>query len=88
MCLSFRCLGNEYWDSNNGGNYVFQYFAGYQSAAPASSNSPSRAGVPASRPVNASPPGGQNRNHRSHTFSQLSNSPTTAFSDDPWLRYM
>ena len=72
MCLSFRCLGNEYWDSNNGGNYVFQYFAGYQPGSQ-------------SRPLAASP--SDSRQQQSHTFSQLSNSPTT-FSDDPWLRYM
>ena len=71
MCVNFRCMGNDYWDSNNGTNYVFQYFAGFN---------PSQ-----SRPVQAPSPGDQNQ---SHTFSQLSNSPTTGFAEDPWHRYM
>jgi len=71
MCVNFRCMGNDYWDSNNGTNYVFQYFAGFN---------PSQ-----SRPVQAPPSGDQNQ---SHTFSQLSNSPTTGFAEDPWHRYM
>ena len=73
FCINFRCLGNEYWDSNNGGNYVFQYFAGYSSQQ--------------QRPVAAVPEAETAANRGAHTFSQLSNSPTT-FSDDPWLRYM
>jgi len=87
LCVAFQCLGNEYWDSNNGGNYVFQYFAGYTPAAAVSSGSTGSSSS-TSRPVNASPPGSDHGRHQSHTFSQLSNSPTTAFSDDPWLRYM
>jgi len=74
FCLRYNCGGQEYWDNNNGANYVFQVFL--------CSNSPSSSHrLASSSPVNI------RRTNFSYRPFVPSQSPSI-HADDPWMRFM
>jgi len=74
FCLKLATAGTEFWDSNNGANYVFQVFL--------SSNSPGGGGGTAYRSSPA-----QAIQSASRFVSTYQASPSL-HGDDPWLRFM
>ena len=95
LCLHFQCLGNDYWDNNNGANYVFQYIAAGRQSPPRelstnsnqqSYNIPSR-GIPiTSRGREPGRTSSQGPQEISHVYQPMSHSPSAM--DDPWQRFM
>lgn len=85
FCIKYECAGNDYWDNNNGKNYIFQCF-GPSPVAPFQAGPPPsvRKSYPLSSPVTA--PSGRGRQHNTNTFSTFSHSP--AMNEEPWLRYL
>jgi len=88
FCLQYCCSGTQFWDNNNGGNYVFQVFL--------NSNSPGGSGgaIRSSTPVGCSPIARSTpvsvQTRRSELYN-LQNSYTQSPShhgDDPWMRFM
>ena len=94
LCLRFHCLGNDYWDNNNGTNYVFQYIAAGRQSPPKELNTttqqlhkiPSR-GIPiTSRGREPGRTSSQGPQEISHIYQPMSHSPSAM--DDPWQRFM
>ena len=95
LCLHFQCLGNDYWDNNNGANYVFQYIAAGRQSPPKelSSNTHQQSYKIPSRGIPITPRGrepgrtsSQGPQEISHVYQPMSHSPSAM--DDPWQRFM
>ena len=83
FCLRFIAGGQEFWDNNDGKNYVFQLIgsnAGGTAAAAAGSARSTSAPIATSSPR----PTGFGSSQTSTTYSH---SPS-AMQEDPWLRYL
>jgi len=92
FCLQYCCAGTQFWDNNNGGNYVFQVFL--------NSNSPGGSGgaIRTSTPVGCTPIARSTpvsvQTRRSDLYNSsisFQNSYTQSPShhgDDPWMRFM
>ena len=95
LCIRFQCLGNEYWDSNNGGNYVFQYVSGGRPTSINADITPSNQmnaivpnrGIPiTARGREPGRSGSQRVEGISHVYQPMSHSPSAL--DDPWQQFM
>jgi len=95
MCLRFQCLGNDYWDNNSGGNYVFQYISAGRQPSPTkeltqasqkASDLPSR-GIPiTARGREPGRTGSMRTGEIAHVYQPMAHSPSAM--DDPWRMYM
>lgn len=84
FCLKFLADDNqEYWDNNDGRNYVFQCLS--QSSGPAPAPAQAQPSVTLGVPVPKSSAAPQRPSDPYSSFS--ANSPS-AMSEDPWLRYL
>jgi hypothetical protein len=95
LCLRFQCLGNDYWDNNNGGNYVFQYIAAGRQVSPVKELTPttqqtsdvSSRGIPiTARGREPGRTGSQRTGEITHVYQPMAHSPSTM--DDPWRMFM
>lgn len=76
FCICFTCSSNQYWDNNNGRNYIFQCFG-----AP----NVQRSSAPIPTSMTSKPYQQQVKPLPSHYG--MSQSPS-AINDDPWQRYL
>jgi len=77
FCLKYDVAGSQYWDNNNGGNYVFQVFL--------NSNSPGGSGGVNYR---SSPLSITSLSRRSFPTYQSYHQSPSFHGDDPWARFM
>ena len=88
LCLHFQCLGNDYWDNNNGSNYVFQYISnGRQpSSQPKELIIPQR-GIPITARGREPGRGSSQRSEAvSHVYQPMAHSPSAL--EDPWQMFL
>lgn len=92
LCIKYSCAG-EHWDSNGGGNYVFQVFPGSSSGASNFGRS-QPVGISVGQPsLNLGSTGGLSQpapfssNSTSSGGQPWGHSPSQ-HGDDPWLRFM
>ena len=95
LCLRFQCLNKDYWDNNNGTNYVFQYISAGRQPSP-----PKELPISTQKTCNIAKRGipitargrepGRTGSHRSeeiiHVYQPMAHSPSAM--DDPWCKYM
>jgi protein phosphatase 1 regulatory subunit 3A/B/C/D/E len=83
FCLRYVTNCGEFWDNNDGPNYVFQCQS--VDSSPSSGGGPSGHHRPAAAPVAVPHSHGNSNVHQ--TSAPFSHSPS-ALSEEPWLRYL